>query len=90
MRSPYKLMSVLIFAIALTSCASSTPPGNAPPRPLPADLMTPCPAPTKPPLQREATKEKMVLILKLVLDEYGLCAGRTFELQEELLERGMQ
>ena len=52
--------------------------------------MTPCPAPTKPPLQHEATKEKMALILKLVLDEYGLCAGRTFELQEELLERGMQ
>ena len=90
MRSPYKPMSVLIFAIALTSCASSTPPGNAPPKPLPADLMTPCPAPTKPPLQREATKEKMALTVKLLLDEYGLCAGRTFELQEKILERGIQ
>lgn len=52
--------------------------------------MTPCPAPTKPPPKREATKEKMAVTVKLLLDEYGLCAGRTFELQEELLERGMQ
>ncbi|CUR45531.1 hypothetical protein BN2364_1090 [Alloalcanivorax xenomutans] len=85
MHSLNKLMCVLIFATALASCASSTPHGSVPPTPLPADLMVPCPAPSKP---AGDTKEDMAVTVKIVLDEYGLCAGRLFELQDELLQRG--
>ena len=75
---------LLIFAIALTSCASSTPVTDAPAKPLPADLTVPCPAPTKP---MGDTKELMALTLDAVYQEYGLCGGRMYDLQLYLLKR---
>ncbi|AFJ01995.1 hypothetical protein Q7C_826 [Methylophaga frappieri] len=44
--------------------------------------MVPCPAPTGP-VSNHA--DAMVTALKQVYDQYGICAGRLFELQHYLI-----
>ncbi len=77
-----RLACVLTFGLLLASCASSKPPVTAPPPPLPAGLMSPCPAPPPVPANNP---DAMVVGLKRMYDRYGLCAGRLFELQRWLM-----
>ncbi|WP_419181040.1 Rz1-like lysis system protein LysC [Gallaecimonas kandeliae] len=66
----------------LASCASSSPPAPVLPKPQPAALMVPCPPPVSP---EDNGMDATALALKQLYDQYGLCAGRLYELQRRLL-----
>lgn len=72
-----RLLCVLIAALMTASCANSPKPVTAPPEPLPAALMVPCPTPVTP---VDNSDSAAVIALKELYDQYGTCGGRLFEL----------
>lgn len=69
-----RLAIALIAAFLTTSCASWAPPAIAPPRPLPAATMQPCPDPPVPPAGPTGV-DVVAEHLKGMYDLYGTCAG---------------
>ena len=78
MPSLLRLTAALAVCFLLTSCAVSTKPVPALPRPLPAEYAVRCPAP--PPAPRGLQVDPVALELKSMYDLYGLCAGRMTDL----------
>lgn len=69
-------LAVLVAVFLLTSCSSSRTPETALPRPLPAALEQPCPAPVE---TTDNSPDAIVLTLKRLYDQYGICAGLHWE-----------
>ena len=83
MRSSPLLTAALVACFLLTSCASSTPPGTALPKPLPAASREACPQPPQaPPATGEVDPVAVALFDMYAL--YGLCAGRLLDLLKRL------
>lgn len=78
MRSPLRPLIALAACFLLASCAASTKPAPALPKPLPAEYAVRCPAP--PPAPRSLQVDPVALELKSMYDLYGLCAGRMTDL----------
>ena len=76
-----RLLCVLIAASTTASCANSPTPVTAPPKPQPAVLTVPCPPPIEP---GDGSPDAAAIALKILYDQYGLCAGRVFELIHRL------
>lgn len=77
-----QLLTVLIAAFLLTSCAASPKPVTGPPTPLPAEYAVRCPAPPAAPRGQQV--DPVALELKAMYDLYGLCAGRMVNLLDYL------
>jgi hypothetical protein len=81
---PNPPLLVLTAACLMASCASSPPPAPAPPVPQPkawpAALMLACEAPAMP---ANNSCDEVTMTLKTLYDQYGDCAGRLIELQDE-------
>ncbi len=77
MRCALPLLSVLVVCSMTASCASSTPPASAPPKPLPAASAAQCPPPVD---AADSSADAVAVALKDMYDLYGLCAGRHVEL----------
>ena len=73
-----RLVCALSACLMIASCASYRPPGSGLQQPRPEAYMTPCSAPAEP---RGSEADALVVTLKEVYDQYGLCAGRLVELQ---------
>jgi len=81
MRSPKLPLAALIALFLLTSCASYRPPVSAPPPPLPAEYVALCPPPVAP---QGHEVDDVARTLKVLYDQYGLCAGRMADLLDWL------
>ncbi len=75
-------LCALIVCLTLASCASSKPPVNGLPTPLPTEYAQRCPAPPAAP--RNAGMDAVAVALKEMYDTYGLCAGRMANLLDWL------
>lgn len=82
MYSRKRLVIALAASFLLTACATSPRPTVALPKPLPAEYAVRCPAPTPPPAGLEV--DPVLVTLKTLYDEYGLCAGRFADLLDYL------
>ena len=82
-----RLLSVLAACLMTASCASSPMPLPALPRPLPAALLQPCPAPPAP---ASGKADEVATVLMQVYGLYGQCAGLHGELVRELERPGKE